>query len=322
MKTSNVIIDVKGLTRYYGDLLAVDHVSFGVARGEIFGFLGPNGAGKTTTVRMLTGVIVPTDGTAQIEGHDVVRDVLAAREHMGIVPEQANVYMDLTVWQNLMLMGELHGVPRLTRMRHGSKLLHLFGLAERAKHKGRSLSKGLRQRLMLCMALVSRPAILFLDEPTTGLDVGSARLIRELVVRMNREQGTTIFLTTHNIEEADQLCHRVAIIDKGRIAAIDTAAALKEQFVSVRSVEVAFGDDERLGAEVLSALEGVSEVKTLARTFKLFTREPGRVAQEIASLARDRGVTIKSIRTCEPALEDVFTRITEDSSIEQAKADG
>ncbi|HEX9821354.1 MAG TPA: ABC transporter ATP-binding protein [Methylomirabilota bacterium] len=148
-----VAIEAHGLTRRYGLLLAVDHVSFTVRSGEIFGFLGPNGAGKSTTVRMLTGYLAPTEGTALLDGHDIVTDGLAARQRLGVVPEEASVYQDLTVWQNVMLMAELYGVPRARRTRHGSELLVVFGLDARRADKGRSLSKGLRQRLMLCMAL-------------------------------------------------------------------------------------------------------------------------------------------------------------------------
>jgi ABC-2 type transport system ATP-binding protein len=245
---------------------------------------------------------------------------MAAREHTGTVPEEANVYADLTVWQNLMLMGELHGVPRPRRIQRGKELLSLFGLGDRAQQKGRALSKGLRQRLMLCMALVSDPTVLFLDEPTTGLDVASTRLIRELVVRMNRQEGTTIFLTTHNIQEADQLCHRVAIINTARIAAIDTPAALRGQFEALRSVEVTFTKG-CLDAEKLSALDTVTQVKPLTRGARLFTPEPGRVAQEIACLAQEMGATIESIRTGEPALEDIFLRITESSSTRKKDRD-
>jgi len=306
------IIEVRGLTRRFGKLVAVDHVDFEVRRGEIFGFLGPNGAGKTTTIRMLTGVVTPSEGTALVDGHDIRREPVDAREHTGVVPEEANVYFDLTVWQNLMLAGELYGVPRARRMERGRELLDLFGLGDMAKRKGRALSKGLRQRLMLCMALVSDPTVLFLDEPTGGLDVASARLIRELVVRMNRRQGMTVFLTTHNIDEADQLSHRVAIINRGRIAAIDEPAVLRNRFDSARSVEVSFAEGS-LDRQALATIETVSDVRPTGQGLRLFTDQPGRVAQEIASMARDRHVTIGSVRTCEPALEDVFLRITDDA---------
>jgi len=304
------IIEVHNLSRRYGKVLAVDHVDFSVRRGEIFGFLGPNGAGKTTTIRMLTGVIRPSDGRALVDGHDVVRQAAASRRHIGTVPEEANVYVDLTVWQNLMLMAELHGVPRTVRTKRGKELLELFGLSDRIRQEGKALSKGLRQRLMLCMALVSDPDVLFLDEPTSGLDVASARLIRELVTAMNRERQMTVFLTTHNIREAEELSHRVAIINRGHIAAVDTPSALRNDFDAVRSVEVDFAEGAP-DAETLRAIDGVNEVNTLTSGFRLFTAEPGRVAQEIAHLARSKAATIRSIRTCEPALEDVFLHITE-----------
>ncbi|MGZ5230533.1 MAG: ABC transporter ATP-binding protein [Burkholderiales bacterium] len=217
----DAIIEVRALTRKYGDALAVDHIDFSVMRGEVF-FLGPNGAGKSTTVRMLTGYIPPTSGTIRVAGYDVLSHPSAARQYLCVVPEEANVYADLTVWQNVTLMAELHSMARKQRIENGQRLLESFGLAERAKQLGRELSKGLRQRLMLCMALVSEPHILFLDEPTSRLDVASTHLIREIISELNRTNGTTVFLTTHNIEEADALCHRVAIINKGRIAAIDT----------------------------------------------------------------------------------------------------
>ena len=172
------VIEVKGLARKFGDLVAVDHVEFGVYQGETFGFLGPNGAGKTTTVRMLTGVIDPTEGTATIQGHDIRKEPLLSRAHIAVVPEEANVYPDLSVWQNLILMAELYDVARHRCIQEAERLLDALGLAERKKQKARALSKGLRQRLMLCAALVTSPEVLFLDEPTSGLDVQSARLIR------------------------------------------------------------------------------------------------------------------------------------------------
>ena len=302
-------IEVRGLTRHYGALLAVDHVSFAVRRGEVFGFLGPNGAGKSTTVRMLTGYVPPSNGSALLDGHDIVTDALAARRRLGVVPEEANVYVDLTVWQNVMLMAELHGVPRPERTRRGATLLDMFGLSERRQDRGRVLSKGLRQRLMLCMALVSEPAILFLDEPTTGLDVASAHLIRDTIGRMNRERGTTVFLTTHNLEEANQLCHRVAIIHRGRIAAIDTPQALRRAIESRRCVEVVF-------AEAPSAAPPVTDPAAILETIaggtgvRVYTRTPGAAVQEIAIWATGRGLHIESISTRGPSLEDVFLSLT------------
>jgi len=302
-------IEARGLTRRYGSLLAVDRVSFAVRRGEIFGFLGPNGAGKSTTVRMLTGYVSPSEGSALLDGHDILTDSLAARRRLGVVPEEANVYVDLTVWQNVMLMAELHGVSRTERTRRGMALLELFELAERRGDRGRALSKGLRQRLMLCMALVSEPAILFLDEPTTGLDVASARLIRDTIARMNRERGTTVFLTTHNLEEANQLCHRLAIIHRGRIAAIDTPQALRGAIESRRSVEVVFTAAPH-ATPVVSDPGAVVETFAGGAGIRVYTPMPGAAAQEVATWATECGVDIESISTRGPSLEDVFLSLT------------
>ena len=306
-------IEVRGLTRRYGALLAVDHVSFAVRRGEVFGFLGPNGAGKSTTVRMLTGYVPPSDGSALLDGHDIVTDGLAARRRLGVVPEEANVYVDLTAWQNVMLMAELHGVPRTERTRRGTELLDMFGLSERRQDRGRVLSKGLRQRLMLCMALVSEPAILFLDEPTTGLDVASAHLIRDTIGRMNRERGTTVFLTTHNLEEANELCHRVAIIHRGRIAAIDTPQALRGAIESRRCVEVVFAEAPG-AAPPMSDPAALLEVIAAGAGVRVYTRTPGAAAQEIATWATGRCLRIESISTRGPSLEDVFLSLTAPAS--------
>lgn len=303
------MIEARGLCRRFDDALAVDHVSFTVERGEIFGFLGPNGAGKSTTVRMLTGYIPPTEGRALIAGIDVGRDPSTARRHIGVVPEEANVYADLTVWQNVMLMAELHGVARARRTARGEALLETFGLTDRRRQKGRELSKGLRQRLMLCMALVTDPPILFLDEPTSGLDVASAHLIREEVMRINRDRGATIFLTTHNIEEADALCHRVAIINRGRLAAVDTPRALRAAIQSRRSVEVHFATPfPEAGALAPDISPG--DVVPLADGYVIYSAEPGRLAQEIAARASARGVRIAAIATRDPSLEEVFLHIT------------
>ena len=302
------IIEAQDLTRHFGDLVAVDHVSFEVQQGEIFGFLGPNGAGKTTTVRMLTSVLDPTSGTATIEDHDIRTDSLGAREHLGIVPEEANVYLDLSVWRNVMLMAELHGVPRAKRRQEGNRLLDELGLADRKQQKARALSKGLRQRLMLCSALVSGPEILFLDEPTSGLDVHSARLIRNIVRDMN-DEGLTVFLTTHNMSEAEEMCDRVAIINEARIAAIDTPDQLRDAMKSTQYVQVSFEDGGPDRAE-LGSLDGVDKVRAGNGAYRLYSEHPGRTATELAKLCERSGLTIAEIATCKPTLEDVFLHLT------------
>jgi ABC-2 type transport system ATP-binding protein len=203
----------------------------------------------------------------------------------------------------------LHGLAKRLRVANAQRLLDSFGLAERAKQLGRQLSKGLRQRLMLCMALVSDPRILFLDEPTSGLDVASKHLIRDVITGMNRKSGMTVFLTTHDIEEADALCHRVAIIDKGRIAAIDAPAALRTTVESRRSVEVRFAGDDRVPPEMLEFGPGV-ETSLTAYGARIFGPEPGRIAQELANRATARGYCIDSLVTRQPTLEEVFLHLT------------
>ena len=302
------VIEVKGLTRKFGYLVAVDHVEFGVYQGEIFGFLGPNGAGKTTTVRMLTGVIDPTEGTATIQGHDIRKEPLLSRAHIAVVPEEANVYPDLSVWQNLMLMAELHGVARHRRFQEAERLLDALGLAERKKQKARVLSKGLRQRLMLCAALITGPEVLFLDEPTSGLDVQSARLIRQIVSDLNLS-GLTVFLTTHNMSEAGEMCSRVAIIDKGCIAAIDTPEKLRATISSRQYVEVRFTGAPPEHNEIES-LPGVSHIDVDNRTFRLYTKLPGQVMTEVVRLVDRKGLEITDLSNRKPSLEDVFLYFT------------
>jgi ABC-2 type transport system ATP-binding protein len=306
--TEPLALVAEGLTRRFGERTAVDHVDFSVSQGEIFGFLGPNGAGKSTTARMLTGYLPPSEGRAQVAGIDVNRHPSSARRHIGVVPEEANVYADLTVEQNVLLMAELHGVTRTERERRCAQLLRSFDLSVRATHKGRQLSKGLRQRLMLCMALVSAPQILFLDEPTSGLDVASTHMIREVITRLNREQGVTVFLTTHNMEEADQLCHRVAIIDGGRLAAIDTPGALRGRVDARRSVAVKFVGP--LGEPRALLPRPGMEVETLVDGWRVFSPEPGPLAQHIAARSAELGLRLESLNTLAPTLEEVFISIT------------
>lgn len=298
----------ESLTRRFGERAVVDDVSFAVPHGEIFGLLGPNGAGKSTTVRMLTGYLSPTAGRARVEGIDVAIEPSRAWRRIGVVPEEANVYADLSVRHNVLLMGELHGVPQRERVRRCGELLAIFGLDGREGQQGRELSKGLRQRLMLCMALVSDPAVLFLDEPTSGLDVASAHLIRDVVVRLNCERGMTVLLTTHNMAEAEALCHRVGILCQGRLAAIDTPAALRGRVASRRSVAVSFLGSVPDPSTVLPARE--LEVEPLPAGWRAFSAEPGMLAQRIAVRCAALGLELESLNTVEPSLEDVFVSIT------------
>jgi len=302
------VIAVRGLVKRFGPVTAVAGINFDVQTGELFGFLGPNGAGKTTTVRMLTGVLEPSEGTATIQNHDIRTEALLSRAHLGVVPEEANVYLDLSVWRNLMLMAELHGVPRRQRVAEGERLLETLGLADRKRHKARTLSKGLRQRLMLCAALVTGPEILFLDEPTSGLDVASAKLIRQIVGKLNND-GLTVFLTTHNMDEAEEMCSRVAIIDAGRIVAIDTPERLRSAMRSSQYLEVALSGGQ-VGLSELERLPGTLRVSGEGNRVRLYGEQPGRLAMEIARLAETKGLEIAHLCTHRPSLEDVFLYFT------------
>ncbi len=232
-------IKAEYLTKKFNGFTAVDRISFKVKSGELFGLLGPNGAGKTTTIRMLTGIFRPTSGTAFIGEYDIQKNPLEAKQIMGIVPEMANAYVDLSAMRNLLLMGELYGIRKKVRIGKAGNLLKLFGLYEKRNQKVKTFSKGMQQRLIVAMGLMNDPKLLFLDEPTAGLDVESVRLIRELIREFN-SKGITIILTTHNIEEANQLCDKVAIMNHGKIVAIDRPEKLKNTFKSTASVEVAF----------------------------------------------------------------------------------
>ena len=305
----NNAIKVQNLTKYYGDFLAVDHINFEVRQGEVFGFLGPNGAGKTTTQRMLTTLLEPTEGSIVIHGHDLARDAYPVKRRMGLVPEESNVYTELTAWDNLMFTAKLYRVPRSERAAQARELLETFGLWEKRDVKAQDFSKGMRRRLSIAMAIIHQPALLFLDEPTPGLDAQSARAIRDLIRQLNAE-GTTIFLTTHQIEEANQLCDRVAIINHGQIAAIDTPERLKQAFQRVQSVEVALEPDGQAHGEPLSALAGVTTAVKMGDKWRLYTQDPSALLPQVMDYARSHELRVVSLSTLGPSLEDVFLEIT------------
>jgi ABC-2 type transport system ATP-binding protein len=302
-------IEVKHLSKRFDEFQALSDVSFSVEDGETFGFLGPNGAGKTTTIRILTGISAPTEGTATIFGRDIVRETIAARKLMGIVSETSNIYDDLTAWRNLMFSAELYGIGRSVRERRGQELLELFGLWPRKDDKARGFSKGMKRRLTLAMGLINEPKLLFLDEPTSGLDVQSNLIIRDIIRDLNSKQ-VTVFLTTHNIEEANLICDRVAIINKGRIAAIDSPEKLKGTIQSVQSVEVAFDHTSPDLMEALRSVARVSEVRKEGDKFRLFTEDPSVVIAQLTGYADQQGNPIVSLNTYGPSLEDVFIKLT------------
>jgi len=302
-------IQVENLTKYYEKFLAVDHINFNVEQGEIFGFLGPNGAGKSTTQRMLTTLLTPTEGRILINGHDLSRDAYPAKRQIGLVPEESNVYTELTAWDNLMFTASIYRVPRPERAKRAEELLQAFGLWEKRAIKAENFSKGMRRRLSIAMAVIHKPSLLFLDEPTPGLDAQSIRAIWELIRKMNAE-GKTVFLTTHQIEEANQLCGRVAIISHGKIAAIDTPERLKADFRRAQSVEVAL-DGEVAGKSLgLESLPGVTTQIKVGDKTRLYTEDPSALIPRVVQFAESHNQRIISLNTLSPSLEDVFLEIT------------
>lgn len=307
MTTLEIAVTVSNLTKCFGPVLAVDHINFEVKREEVFGFLGPNGAGKTTTIRILMGIIKPDEGSARVMGYDILRETLKVKQISGVVPEVANAYIDLTGWQNLMLIGELYGVPKRERTEKAESLLRELGLYERRNQLVRGFSKGMKQRLIFCMALVNDPQMLFLDEPTSGLDVESARHIRKLIQEYNKN-GKTILLSTHNMDEANQLCDRIAIINHGKIAAIDSPERLRMKSSGLQSVEVGF--DKPVGVDELLPITGIREMKKMGDKIRLYTDNPDKVIDSLVDYARSKNLRIISINTLKPSLEDVFVELT------------
>ncbi|MEM2463811.1 MAG: ATP-binding cassette domain-containing protein, partial [Candidatus Bathyarchaeia archaeon] len=281
---------------------------------EIFGFLGPNGAGKTTTIRILTGLIRPDEGEAFVAGFNVLKNPLEVKQSIGVVPEVSNAYIDLTAWENLVLIGRLYGIPAQRLRENATKLLKEFGLYEVKDKLVRAFSKGMKQKLLLCMALVNDPEVLFLDEPTSGLDVESARLLREKVNQYNRD-GKTVFLSTHNMEEANQLCHRIAIINHGKIAAIDTPENLRIQSMELQYIEVAF--NKPVSPQEFLENPNIVKVVPAGNKLRIYTVNPSEVIEFLVDYAKRRHIQILSLNTMMPSLEDVFLKLVKGREAKQ-----
>jgi ABC-2 type transport system ATP-binding protein len=302
-------ISVSGLAKHFGEVTAVESVTFDVREGELFGFLGPNGAGKTTTINMLTGLARPDAGTIRIAGIDCSRNPKAAQHLMGVVPDESNLYPELTGYENLCFCGALYGMPRREREERANELLETFGLSQAAGRKIGGYSKGMKRKLTIAAGIIHKPPLLFLDEPTTGIDVASARQIRQLIADLN-VSGTTILLTTHYIEEAERLCRRIAFIVQGRIVRTDSVADLMRETQGRHVVEfgVSNGATELCAVirEILPALECSMVTSTALR---VESPEPVRIGP-LVRLIEDHGQEVSEARKIRPSLEDVFVHIT------------
>ncbi|MGQ9694029.1 MAG: ABC transporter ATP-binding protein [Thermodesulfobacteriota bacterium] len=309
MREIKEIMQVEGLSKKFGEIQALQEINFSVHEGEIFGFLGPNGAGKTTTIRILSGLLKPDSGSALVNGYDVVNDPVRAKESVGVVPESSNLYAELTARENLIYMAQLYGVSKKEWESRSEELLREFNLLDRANTKFQGFSRGMKRRLTIAAALVHRPRILFLDEPTTGLDVMSARILRGVVKKL-KEKGVTIFLTTHLIGEAEELCDRVAIIVQGQIRLIDTPKALKEKVQDTEVIEVRIQPLPPAIIKELESIAGVEKVTIVDERLRLYGRTLHQSISAIINRLDQGGGKIFSIQTLTPTLEDAFVKLT------------
>jgi ABC-2 type transport system ATP-binding protein len=304
------VIQAKDLTKRYEDLVAVDHISFQVQVGEIFGLLGPNGSGKSTTIRMLVGLSRPTEGCAMILGRDILSSIIEVKKHVGVVPDISNLYDELSAKENLLFMAKLYGVPKMLREQRADDLLKAFGLYERKDSKFGTFSRGMKRALTIAAALMHEPRILFLDEPTVGLDVVAARSLRNLISNL-RGQGLTIILTTHYLEEVDQLCDRIAILVKGRIVNIDSPEGLKSLAKGQPTIEVTFSEGILELKDDLSRRLSDSELDLLDNNkVRIYGDDPRRVFQEVFQFSVDHKLGLEAVNSITPSLEDAFVRIT------------
>lgn len=298
-------IEVKNLTRTFGHVVAVDHISFEVEEGEIFGFLGANGAGKTTTIMMLTTALNPTSGNATVCGHDIVKDRNELRKYMAVVFEELSLDTDLTARENLDFHARMYHIPRKVREERVSRALGLVGLKGKQNMLVKHYSGGMQRRLEIARAMINEPRILFLDEPTLGLDVQTRRMLWDYARKLNRESGTTVLLTTHYIEEADYLCDRLAILEQGKILVTDTPEGLKSSLGdSLLSVKLLQGADGL--AKLLREVNWVKKVNQRDGWLDLSVESGETKIPEVARLAKEHGFAISSVSQHKPSLEDAF----------------
>jgi ABC-2 type transport system ATP-binding protein len=308
---NGIAIDVGGISKRFNALLAVDNVSFTVNTGEIFGLLGPNGAGKSTLIRMLTTLVPPTSGTAVVAGHDIIRDPNAVRCNIGVIPQNMTSDPELTCAENIGIHARLFGITGVERRRRTEELLAAVGLADRANALASTLSGGMRRRLEIARGIVHNPQILFLDEPTTGLDPVSRISVWEMITKLRAQEGRTLFLTTHYMDEADRLCDRLAIVDKGKVVALDTPVSLKSQVPGASRIEIQFAPDLPNGAADLERLPAVTSVRALgSATYRVSSDRGPASAQELIELAHTHNLELKALSVQSTTLDDVFLHYT------------
>ena len=309
---NEALVEVRNLTKMFNKFIAVDDVSFDIKKGEIFGLLGPNGAGKSTTIRMLSTLCRPTKGTATIGGYDIVEDDAKVRSLIGIVSEKMIMYNRLTARENLWFFGNLFNIPRGVLEQRIDELLELVQLSQWKNSQVGTFSSGMRQRMNVIRALLNLPQVLFLDEPTLGLDPQSTVEIREFIKKINRENKTTILITTHMMGEADLLCDRIGIIDHGKIVALDTSTNLK-RMISGANTTILKLATANLTPDLIATIRALKCVETLSQensTHLKIHAHGGDAFDTIIDAIRAKKTKIDSIENLQPTLEDVFLHIT------------
>jgi ABC-2 type transport system ATP-binding protein len=303
-------IEVEKLTKRFDAFTAVDAISFRVEEGEIFGLLGPNGAGKSTLIRMLTTLIPPSDGLALVNGFDVVRRQNEVRRCIGVIPQAMTSDLDLSAEENMAIFAKLYGVPRSQRSQIITGLLQAVELEKWAKHPVKNLSGGMRRRLEIARGLVHEPKIFFLDEPTTGLDPTSRIAVWEMLGKIKKERNLTILLTTHYMDEADRLCDRIAIVDHGKLMALDSPMKLKASIPAAGFLEVSFSSIPEGWQETLKSLPEVANVIEHDHIFRIASQNGPRTTVELVEAARRAGIDVSSLSVQSTTLDDVFTHYT------------
>lgn len=310
------VIEVEKLTKKYQGVVAVDGIDFAMQRGEIFGFLGPNGAGKTTTINLLTGLARISSGRVRIMGMDYSRGVKKVQHLMGVVPDESNLYEEMSGFDNLTFCAALFGMEKKRREERAGELLELFGLAQTGAKPFKAYSKGMKRKLTIAAGLIHEPEILFLDEPTTGIDVASARQIRRLIQELNRK-GTSIFLTTHYMEEAERLCHRLAFIVGGRIIRMGNTEELMQEAQGDHLVELNFegkGDRIKQLKDMLPQIMGIELVNK--NTARISSAAPIDLVS-LMQVFKENGLALYEARQIRPSLEEIFVSITGIEQVEQ-----
>jgi ABC-2 type transport system ATP-binding protein len=303
-------IEVENLTKCFGDFCAVDHLSFRVEQGEVFGLLGPNGAGKSTLIRMMTTLVPPTSGLARINGFDVVRSPNDVRQSIGVIPQAMTSDLDLSAEENMTIFAKLYGITGEQRRRTVQQLLAAVDLTNWADKPVKMFSGGMRRRLEIARGLVHAPKIFFLDEPTTGLDPVSRVAVWEMLKRLKEERDLTILVTTHYMDEADKLCDRIAIVDHGKLVALDSPLKLKASIPGRNILEVSFSSVPDGWEKTLRALPDVAEVKADDHIFRISSNNGPRTTVELMAAVREAGISITSLSVQSTTLDDVFVHYT------------